>query len=327
MGYIDLHCDTLMKAYLYQKEDIYEFPQAMTDIRRLLDGGAAAQFFAIFLPPPGSEKLVGHPLPPDDEYIRTLAGILKKTVSEHDSKLQMAYNAGDLRRNREAGKLSAFLTIEDGRSVDGKLENLESYYKLGIRLISLTWNLPNCFGAPNSTDPAVMKQGLTDFGKEAILYMNELGILVDVSHLSDGGFYDVAKLSRKPFVASHSNCRSLSPHPRNLTDDMIRKLAEKGGVAGVNFGPEFLNGDPSCKESRVKEILAHIRHLMNVGGEECVAIGTDFDGIQGNFEIQDPVGMRILYEEMEKEGLSAGQIEKITYGNVARVIADVVSES
>lgn len=133
------------------------------------------------------------------------------------------------------------LTVEDGRMVNGSFDRLEQLAKTGVRAIALTWNFENCFGAPNSRDPKIMSKGLSAFGKEAIEAMNELGILVDVSHLSDGGFYDVAKISKKPFVATHSDCRALAAHPRNLTDDMIRLLAQKGGVSGINFAPAFLD--------------------------------------------------------------------------------------
>ena len=167
-----------------------------------------------------------------------------------------------------------------------------------------------------------MNRGLTSFGKEAIEVMNEWGILIDVSHLSDGGFEDVMKISKKPFVASHSNCRALSPHPRNLTDDMIRKLAEKGGVAGVNFAPEFLDSDIKTKKSTIQNLTAHIKHFIEIGGVECVGLGTDFDGITGEFEIGEPEKMELLFEQLHREGISETVIEKIAYKNVLRVIKD-----
>ena len=190
----------------------------------------------------------------------------------------------------------------------------------GVCAISLTWNSPNCFGAPNSKDAAVMQTGLTHFGKEAVEVMNGLDILIDVSHLSDGGFLDVVKLTRKPFVATHSNCRALCPHTRNLTDEMIRGLAEKGGVAGINFGPEFLNADTACKESRVEDLVAHVLHFIKVGGEDCVGLGTDFDGIGGNFEIGHPTEMDKLFSALAKEGLSERQLDKLCCENVLRVM-------
>lgn len=154
--------------------------------------------------------------------------------------------------------------------------------------------------------------------------MNELGILIDVSHLSDGGFYDVAELSKKPFVASHSNCRALSPSTRNLTDEMIRKLAECGGVAGINLEPSFLNENLEDKKSRVCRMCDHAEHFIRVGGTECVGIGTDFDGIEGEFEIAECTGMELFFTEMHKRGISEDKVEKIAFTNVARVIKEVM---
>lgn len=324
MKYIDMHCDTLMQALVRGKEQIFTMPEAMADIERLRKGEAAAQFFAIFLPPAGAEKLVGRALPGDDEYIQMLSGILDTTIRDNQQFIGIAHNARDLDENGKQGKLSAFLTIEDGRSIDGSLEKLQVYYDLGVRLISLTWNAPNCLGFPNSREADVMGKGLTAFGKDAVRRMEELGMLIDVSHLSDGGFYDVADICRGPFVASHSNCRTLCPHPRNLTDDMIRIVGDKGGVIGVNFGPQFLEQKKDGNTSRIEAILAHINHLIQTGGEDCAALGTDFDGIQGEFEVGSPDKMQLLFEAMEKKGMTGSQIEKVAYKNVERVIRDVM---
>ncbi len=167
-----------------------------------------------------------------------------------------------------------------------------------------------------------MSARLSNFGREAIGAMNDMGIIIDVSHLSDGGFMDVAKLSRKPFVASHSNCRSLSPHQRNMTDEMIKLLAEAGGVAGINFGPEFLNEDIQLKDSRIARMSEHIQHMKKVGGIECVGLGSDFDGISGNFELSDISKMGLLFDQLSKDGFTEDEIEKIAYKNALRVIKD-----
>ena len=324
MKYIDLHCDTLMQAYLREQKQVMELPGAMVDVGRLKEGQAAAQFFAIFMPPPGAEKLVGHLLPDDEEYIHSLASILHKTIQENPEDIRFAGSLSEYKENEKDGKLSAFLTIEDGRSIAGKLDNIDEYYDLGVLLISLTWNMPNCLGSPNSSNPEIMRRGLTDFGKEAVAYMEEKGVLVDVSHLSDGGFYDVADICKKPYIASHSNCRALSPHQRNLTDDMIRRLAQKGGVAGINFGAEFLNEDIRLKESRIERIVSHILHMMKCGGEDCLAIGTDFDGITGEFEIGSPKKMQSLFEGLRRVKITERQIEKLAYKNAERVIGEVM---
>lgn len=202
------------------------------------------------------------------------------------------------------------------------MDRLGYFYSMGVRAMALTWNYPNCFGSPNSTDTRVMHTGLTPFGKEAVGVMNDIGMLIDVSHLSDGGFYDVARLSRKPFAATHSNCRALSPHPRNLTDDMIRMLSEKGGVAGLNFYGPFLSDDITETHSRVEDMCAHVLHMLKVGGEDCIALGTDFDGMDGSFEIGSPTQMWRLFDALKRKGLTARQLEKLASGNALRVLRD-----
>lgn len=318
MKYIDLHCDTLAKAFVEGRQSVSYMPKDMVDVERLYQADTLAQFFAIFLLPE-KEKMRGLS---DDEYIERLIQIMDHTIEEKPEKIALARNVEELERNQKQGKISAFLTIEDGRSVDGKMEKLEKYYDLGIRLISLTWNYENCFGAPNSTNEEVMKKGLTPFGKEAVSRMEELGMLVDVSHLSDGGFYDVADICKGPFVASHSNCRALASQSRNLSNEMIEILAGKGGVAGINFFGKFLN---DSQESRICDMVSHINHLVKYGGEEVVAIGTDFDGISGDrFEIENPMEMEQLFAALHKEGYSERQLEKFAYGNALRVMREVL---
>lgn len=321
--YIDLHCDTLMKAWIHGRQDIRD-PGGMVSLDSLKRGGCKAQFFAIFMPPVNWKKFVGPLFPKDEAYIQKNLQIFCNTLARYPDVLAKARCGEDIRKNWKDGKVSGILTLEDGRAVDGKMENLDRFYRQGIRLISLTWNHPNCFGSPNSSVPAVMETGLTDFGKEAVARMNELGIIVDVSHLSDGGFWDVARLSQKPFVASHSNCRSLNPHPRSMTDDMIRTLAEKGGVIGVNFGPEFLTTNTKAKESCMEHIVANLRHMVHIGGEDCAAIGTDFDGVKGKFDVGSPDQMPQLFRALERNGFSENLIEKIAYRNAERVISEVM---
>lgn len=214
------------------------------DVSRLYEAGTMAQCFAVFFPPKGvkktPERIVKEepgkssfslPEANDDiDFFIKAKTILTNTLDKYSDKIAYAGNIADLQRNIETGKGSAFLTVEDGRAVDGRPDNLEWFYKQGVRMISLTWNHENCFGFPNSRNSEIMQKGLTEFGKEAIEVMNDLGIVVDVAHLSDGGFMDVARLSKVPFVASHSNARAVTNHQRNLTDDMIRMLADKGGV-------------------------------------------------------------------------------------------------
>ncbi len=317
MKYIDLHCDTLSKAYKNRLNDIWSLPDAMADIQRLKEADVMAQFFAIYLPTAETDDF-----DKDDEYIIRLTEILKESIKGHNDVIEFASNIQTMSSNIKNSKISAFLTIEDGRSVNGEFNKIKEYYTAGVRLISLTWNSKNCFGYPNSYDNETMQKGLTRFGKEAIEYMNDLGIIVDVSHLSDGGFYDVAEISKRPFMASHSNCRTLSAHPRNLTDEMIKILSEKGGVMGLNFYSEFLKKNSNVSD--IDSMVLHIKHMIDKGGIDCVAIGTDFDGIGGELEIGEPTGMHLLFERLIKEGIKGEQLEKIAYKNAYRVIKDTM---
>lgn len=324
-NYMDMHCDTLAEAYIAQYEDIFDTEQLKIDIRRLRKGGATAQFFAMFLPQSSGEEWFGDKREVSmREKMQQMYKIFCTTLERYPEFIAKANNYEDWQSNRRNQKLSAFLTIENAAVVDGRMENLQELYTMGVRLITLTWNDDNCFGATHSEEPEKMKQGLTDFGKEALEVMNDLGIIIDVSHLSDGGFYDVAEMSKKPFVASHSNCRALCPATRNLTDDMIRTLAKKGGVAGINFAPYFVDpkeNDPVCSTGL---LIEHIKHFIRIGGEDCVGIGTDFDGMEGNLEIDDCAKMPILFERMADAGISPRVIDKAAYQNVARVIKDVM---
>ncbi len=317
--YVDMHCDTLLRSMLKGSSSLYD-GEGMQSIKKMREAGQMCQFFAVFFPPRDMPAQDGFQLPEDEVLWRMLTDNLTKEVEAHSDIIAMARSAEEIRDNFAAGKMSAVLSIEDGRMVNGDMERLISLKEQGVCAISLTWNFPNCFGAPNSKDRTVMNTGLTPFGKEAVGVMNDLGILVDVSHLSDGGFWDVVKLTRKPFVATHSNCRALCPHTRNLTDEMIRALSEKGGVSGINFGPEFLNADTACKDSRVEELVAHVLHFIKVGGEDCVGLGTDFDGIGGSFEIGHPTEMDKLFAALSQKGLTERQLDKLGSGNVLRVM-------
>ena len=323
MGYIDMHCDTLMMAQ-FRKSNIYDSDKVAVDFKRMKEAGALAQFFAIFMPDEPCYKEFNLKPMKDKEYFDALFELFLANLKEHSDIIKRAYTAQDVVANEKAGVMSAILSVEDGRMINGDFEKLEDFYDLGVRALTLTWNYENCFGFPNSTDEKVMSKGLKPFGKEAIEFMNDLGILVDVSHLSDGGFWDVAKIADKPFIATHSNCRALSPHPRNLTDEMIKALAEKGGVMGLNFCPHFLNKDIKRKESTIDSMVAHLKHAKNIGGIDVLALGSDLDGTDGDMEIAHCGEYPKLFDRLQKEGFTAEELDKITHKNVLRVMKETL---
>ena len=322
--YADLHCDTLYAAWRKGAEDIFRMDGTMADAAKMVRGGCRLQLYAIFMPPPEETQDPACRYPGDDAYIETLAGIFKRTAQNHGDVFAAAGSMQDVARNAAEGKASGMLSMEDGRAVAGSFEKIRSFYDMGIRVMGLTWNHANCFGFPNSPDPEEMRKGLTTFGKEAVSCMEEMGMVIDVSHLSDGGFRDVASVSRKPFIASHSNCRALNPHPRSLTDEMIRELADRGGVMGLNFCPDFLTRDMEQRKSAVDDLARQLRHRIQVGGLECAAIGTDFDGISGDLEIPSADRMPDFFQGLEQRGFTADELEHICWLNVERVFRDIM---
>ena len=317
---IDMHCDTLMRAYFRDKNDLFTCPEFDLDISRMIESGMMAQFFAIFVPSAKEYARYEKEYKGDDEYIDKCASIFNHTVQKHADVVAKATSAKEILDNYASYKVSAILTMEDGVAVQGDMKKLDYFHSLGVRALSLTWNYENCFGYPNSKDPEIMQKGLKDFGKDAVKHMQEIGMLVDVSHLSDGGFYDVYKLSKVPFIATHSNARALCNHSRNMTDDMILKLHEKGGVMGINICPDFLDDTPGNKDSKISRLCDMIEHEKEIAGIEVCAIGTDIDGTHGNFEMKGPCDSNKLFDELIRRGFSTSDIEKIAYKNIIRVM-------
>lgn len=170
------------------------------------------------------------------------------------------------------------------------------------------------------------EHGLTEKGIAFVEEMERLGMIVDISHLSDAGIWDVFRYTRKPFVASHSNARSIASHPRNLTDEMIRALSERGGVAGINYCASFLYDAPDGEKklSRVTDMAAHIRHMKQIGGIQCIGLGSDFDGISCDLEMKSPADLPLLAGELRKGGFTESEIEAIFYKNVLRVYRELL---
>ncbi|MBR2671102.1 MAG: membrane dipeptidase [Oscillospiraceae bacterium] len=324
-NYIDMHCDTLMAAYLADgvRADLYDIG-AMVNIRKLIEGKTLAQFFAIFIVPGEYYSAHGMEQIPEEKYINDCYRLYNSNLNRYKGLMAKAENYDDIINNANRGMLSSILTMEDGVTVHGNMNRLDLYYEMGIRALALTWNYANCFGSPNSTDKKVMSKGLTDFGKDAVRHMQDIGMLVDVSHLSDGGFWDVVRICKKPFIASHSNCRSVCDNPRNLTDNQIEALGTMGGVMGLNFCPAFLNWDRHDDNSRVESLVAMAKQARKCGGIDVVAIGSDFDGIGGNLEIDGPDKMELLFDGLSKAGFSDDDIDKVAYKNVMRVIREAV---
>lgn len=269
------------------------------------------------------------------ESVMQLVDVFYTEMEKNKDLIGVVKNYADIEANMQAGKMSAMLTVEEGGVCKGEIPFLRDLYRLGVRMMTLTWNHENSLAYPNNVpgdgetvfpyEPD-MSRGLKEKGYAFIEEMERLGIIIDVSHLSDAGFYDVYEHTGKPFVASHSNARALCGHCRNLTDDMIRKLAERGGVTGLNYCCSFLMepDENGHVQSRVAKMAEHAKYLEKVGGIDCIGLGSDFDGIGGDLEMKDASMLPLLVDALQKAGFHESEVDKILYKNVLRVYKEVL---
>ena len=319
-GIFDLHCDTLLR--LVEGGRLRGMEGGHLDIPRLRRGGSLAQCFAIFVP----EETYAPEAGPGgaDRYVKRAYGAFLRELEANREDIRQARSLADIEENHRAGRLSAVLTIEDAVSLDGKLERLDQYAGMGVKMVSLLWNNENSLGYPSSPDAARHALGLKPFGLEAVERMEELGIAVDVSHLSEGGFWDVVRVGKKPFSASHSCARALRDHPRNLTDRQLRAIADRGGVVGVNFCAEFLHSKSGDGKdlTTAEDIARHLLHMKNVAGVDILALGSDFDGIDNRLAFGDFGGMEAL-ERALGQWFSEEELEAICWKNAWRLFGEI----
>lgn len=329
MKTVDMHCDTISALYAMEREGKpsgLRDNELHVDLQRMKEAGYLLQNFALFVNQKKCEDAT--------EYAWRMLALYKREMADNTDLIAPVTCYTDLEKNRREGKMSALLTLEEGAILKGSPEILQKFYDAGVRMITLTWNYPNELGFPASgsatgdTAGGVSEtasgigQGLTECGKDLVKAMEALGVIVDVSHLSDAGFYDVASCTTKPFVASHSNARAICPAKRNMTDDMIRILGERGGVMGLNFYPDFLGEHTSGK---LEDVVAHAKHIARVGGIDVLGLGSDFDGIDGNEDLPGAQAMPLLADALAKGGFKPSEVEKIMAGNVLRVYREVLS--
>lgn len=321
MNLIDLHCDTLSRLLCEKTGQDLKNTDCDVNLSGMKEAGAVAQFFACFTCLSEHQKDKS----PEEGYeacykqALELIELMEKQCVLFPEEIALSRSYKEIVKSKEEGKISAVLTVEEGGILNGRPERIEILYEKGVRLMTLMWNFENCLGHPNSRDVGVMEKGLKDFGIETVRQMGKLGMIADVSHASDGTFRDIVKYAEGPVIASHSNCRALAGHPRNLSDDMIHTLADKGGIAGLNFYGVFLG---TQTESKIEEMTAHILHMIKTGGREFPAIGTDFDGFGGmeHMDISNISQMGRLWEALKRKGLSEDQLDLIWSGNALRVL-------
>ena len=337
---IDMHCDTISTIWenKVQGKELHLDDNCLgVDLNKLKKGGYLCQNFALYT---NMEQVVR-----DEEtafdHAMMLSDLMDAEMEANQSLIRPALSGREIEENFKNGYLSGLKTIEEGAAYQGSVERLKLFYERGVRMSTLTWNYENELGFPNrfEKDPedpenyekfrisCDTENGLKPAGFEMVEAMEKLGVIIDLSHLNDAGIFDVFRTVKKgtPVVASHSNARSVTMHPRNLSDEMILKIAESGGVLGINFAYDFISDkEDEGKLTKIEHMLEHMKYIKNLAGIEVLGLGSDFDGIGNKVEVGDASGMQRIADAMSHAGFSTDEIEKVFYKNVLRVYKTVL---
>ncbi|MEE0914233.1 MAG: membrane dipeptidase [Ruminococcus sp.] len=298
MHIIDLHCDTLYKAVT---ENIFLDSNQM-EVSPYINKGI--QCYAIWLPDEYSGEKA-------EQTFFKAANLLKSECKRIGVKF--VGNSDNLRKTFSENKFSACFTVENSLALNNKIENVKNFADLGVRIMTLTWNGRNPVGDGAEVDNPT---GITEFGKKVVTEMERYNIVVDVSHASDKLFYDVAEIARRPFIATHSNSRSVTSHKRNLTDEQFEIIKNNGGIVGLNFHNAFLSDEPD-KASKY-DLLKHTEKFLSLGGENTIAIGSDFDGCSLSDDIKGSISMAEIYEMFLRYNYKESLIRKIFFENALK---------
>lgn len=357
MFVLDSHCDTPTK--MMRCRDVSKVnSRGHVDIPKLLTGGVDASFFALYTPAD---------VAPDAATVNALRmiGAVNDLIAGNSDKVALALSPEQALRNKDNGRVSILLGMENGSPIQDSLSLLRLFHRLGVRYLTLTHNGDNQIA--DSVAQGLRWNGLSPFGREVIAEMNRIGMIVDIAHSSDKTFFDALECSKTPIVSTHSCCRALCSHRRNLSDRMLRALADKGGVVQINFFPSFLSdsfatelersgiealsqgveadwasdpGNPTKEAAwnkvldslaalprpSVKDVVDHIVHAVDVAGIDHVGIGSDFDGIEVTpVGLEDISKIGAVFAEMERRGYKEAEIEKVAGGNFLRVFGEVLS--
>lgn len=353
----DAHVDTL-QLVLELGVDLGDASPGQLDLPRAREGGLGAVVFAAWVDP--------RYISPDRGGARARADrlfdALDRLASDHPHEVQLVRTRRDLLAARRDGRLAAIAGIEGGHPLEASLAGLEHFFGRGLRVLTLVWN--NHLSWIRSCEPGAgpdVPAGLSDLGRHLVTRMNELGVLVDLSHSSPQAFFDALETSERPVIASHSACSALHDHQRNLHDDQLRALAEGGGVVGLPFLPSFLDGEAQaaagrlratpayrglhgesaaalelertrfmarqCPPLAIERLVDHVEHAVEVAGIEHVGLGSDFDGITVTVEgLEDAAGYGRLAEALGRRGFRPGDVAKVMGENLARVFDDVLPD-
>ena len=296
---LDLHCDTVTRC-LGEGWDL-DHPNLHLSLSRRPQTIRLCQAAAIFMP----DRFRGREA---QTYFTRACQLYREECARKRESLASLQDAASIPGQLETTPAAFFLTVEGGSALGGDLAWVDKLWNLGVRMMTLTWN-----GANELAGGVGSGGGFTPFGRQAVTRMEELGMAVDVSHLSDEGFWQLCDFATAPFCASHSNARALCDHPRNLTDEMIREIIRRKGVVGINYCRSFLT--PEGREANIDAVVRHIHHFLDLGGQNAVALGSDFDGADLPDDLQGIQDLEHLIEALEKSGLSDEIIRNILFEN------------
>ena len=305
----DGHCDTILACLL--RGGGFARNGGHLDLERAGAYRRYAQFFALYGEPEDFSEALSF-----REIFGREHALFRRELEANGARMALCATAGEAEAAFAAGKVAAFLSVEGAELLDCSLERLEEARELGVRSVNLTWNHANALSGTNAEEP---ERGLSPQGRAFVRKLEALGMLADVSHLSDAGFWDVADTLSGPFWASHSNSRAVLSHPRNLTDEQFTAIIEHDGVAGLNLYADFLGGAPD-----VDTVIAHLDHWLELGGARHIALGGDLDGCN-----RLPAGFTgveswpLLYEALLRRNTPEDLVRDLFFNNLMRVVSEV----
>jgi membrane dipeptidase len=351
---VDGHCDTPYRLIRHNLHLGEHDPEAQLDLKSLRESGITASFFAAYVPPFYAGRGAAR-------FAYRVIDLIHDEVRRNSELLTFCNDSDGIRQAKADGKTAIMIGVEGGHAIEDSLSILRDFYALGARYLTLTHVNTNNWC--DSSGDAGRHNGLTDFGRDVVRTMNDLGMIVDISHVSDAAYYAVLETTRVPVVATHSSCRALCRHPRNMTDAMLRDLAKNGGVCMINFFSAFLNDRVAeviinsqkrmrsdsaggteempddatdwdlyvkwfntlgSPQATLDDAADHVIHAAEIAGIDHVGIGSDFDGVPAlPTDLQTASGLPLLTARLLERGLSEGDVEKILGGNFLRVFQQI----
>ena len=346
---VDGHCDTPYRLLRHNVHVDEHDTEAQADLRTLEASGITASFFAAYVPPYYANRGAA-------AFAYKLIDLIASETRRREDRLAFCTDSAGIRKAKSDAKIAIMIGVEGGHAIEDSLDTLRDFYARGVRYMTLTHVNTNNWC--DSSGDAPRHRGLTDFGRDVVRTMNDYGMIVDVSHISDGAFEQVIETTRTPVVATHSSCRALCRHPRNMTDDMLRALAKNNGVCMINFFSAFVNDNVAqviinaqkrtkhsglggteelpddrtdwdtylqwfnslgCPQATIDDVVDHIVHAATVAGIDHVGIGSDFDGVPAlPLDLQTAESLPRVSERLQQRGMSDDDIEKILGGNFMR---------